>query len=74
MNNNEIKNEAAKLLKAFDAGELAGYCDERTAEALADFWIEFQFARVDIECDWNDAKCERMCSRMTAELKKLGLK
>lgn len=73
MKNNEIKADAAQLVNAFDAGELAWTGCARTAGDLADFWIEHQFARVDVECDWSDAKCARMAGRMTAQLKAMGL-
>lgn len=73
MNNNEIKAEAIKLINEFDAGSFENYVEERSAEALADFWIEYQFARVDIECDWSDEKCSRMHKRMKAALNGLGL-
>ena len=73
MNNTMLKAEAAKLLAAFDAGEFEMYCEERTARHLADYFIELQFARVDIDCDWNDVKCQRMFKRMQAALVELGL-
>ncbi|NBT36419.1 MAG: hypothetical protein EBT03_12950 [Betaproteobacteria bacterium] len=73
MNNTEMKSEAAWLVAAYDSGELdwAGY--KRTAADLAEFWIESQFARVDIDCDWSDAKCTRMGALMRKELRGLGL-
>lgn len=72
MNNKEFKAEAVNLVKEFDAGRVP-YVEARSAADLADFWIEYQFARIDIDCDWNDAKCTRMHKRMFNELKALGL-
>lgn len=75
MNKIDVKKEAKKLVQDFDSDPdgFSEYDVERSAESLADFWIEYQFARTDIECDWTDKKCHRMNSQMFKELKALGI-
>lgn len=73
MNNEAMKAEAVKLLAAFDEGSIGMYCEERTASALSEYWIEWQFARIDVDCDWSDAKCLRMGKRMEAALRGLSV-
>ena len=72
MKTNEIAVEAVKLLEAFEGWELHNDV-KREAADLADYWVEFQFARTDIECTWGDAKCERMFEQMKKQLRKMGL-
>ena len=72
MKTNEIAAEAVELVKAFEAGELHDDV-ERAAADLADYWVEFQFARTDIECAWGDAKCKRMFAEMKKQLRAMGL-
>jgi hypothetical protein len=69
----DVVSDAAAFLAAFDAGDMEGYVEKRTAEAIADFWVEHQFARIDWDCDWSDAKCREMYRRMVAALKALGV-
>jgi hypothetical protein len=72
MKTNEIAAEAVKLVKAFEGGELHDDV-KREAADLADYWLEFQFARADIECNWGEAKCERMFTQMRKQLRAMGL-
>lgn len=74
MNNEQIKFDAVVLFSQLDQLIKSGYVQERTADALADFWVESQFARVDIECDWDEDKCDRMHKRMVKQLQALGLR
>ena len=72
MKTNEIPGEAEKLIKAFEGGELHGDVKPDAAD-LADYWVEAQFARIDIECNWGEAKCERMFTQMKKQLQAMGL-
>ena len=65
--------DARLFLAAYDSGELGDYVSERTAEAIADFWVESQFARTDVYCDWDDATAAEAFSAMRRELQALGV-
>ena len=68
----DVAADAVFYLAAYDAGDLEGYVKERTPEAIADFWVESQFARSDWDCDWSSEKCHEMYVRMAAALRALG--
>jgi hypothetical protein len=53
----EIEIEAIEYLHYYDADIDKGYYHERTPDSIADFLLESKFARVNEECDWNDAEC-----------------
>lgn len=72
MKTNEIAGEAEKLINAFRAGELHEDVKWEAAD-LADYWVEAQFARTDIECNWEEAKSERMFKQMKKQLRAMGL-
>jgi len=69
----DIVADAALLIAEFDAGRLEGYVRSRSAPELADFWVEYQFARTDWDCPWDDAECHRMFGLMQAQLLAAGL-
>lgn len=69
----DVVSDAATFLASYDAGELEGYVTERTPEAIADFWVESQFARIDWDCDWSSERCHEMFARMVDALRALGV-
>lgn len=68
----DISAEAKKLIaQADDISE--GFKIEKNAESLADWWIEWHYARTDITPAWTDSEVDQYFQQMVEELVKMGL-
>jgi len=67
-----VPSEARAVLADLDS-IVDGFGIERTADAAADWWLESQYARVDVEPEWTQAESDAYFEAMKAELIRLGL-
>jgi hypothetical protein len=69
--NEVVKNEVVALFNEIRSGGFDGYLREETADAYADFYVEWQFARCDLEVSLKRGESHKLFERAKVEFERL---